>query len=404
VKSRNSLCYVGGTLISTFGDKVLFIAAAIWVRVLTGSNADAGLTIFFYIIPGVVVGPIAGVVADRFPRRIVLLVCDAASAVALLALLGIHGQAGLWRIYLVMTIYGALATVGSAAGVGLRTTIFGDSQIAGVNGLLSTVSEGMRLVVPLIGAGLFVVAGAMAVAWVDIGSFCVAVVLLSGIKVVEQHEANHGTPWVTLMTAGVHYIFANPLLRRLTVGLAVCVSTFGFFETAMFAVTTNGLGRSASFVGVFMALQGVGAIVAGISSARLISRFGEMKLSSVGMVVIALGSAMILLATHAHSWLSVGVDVASVGILGVGVTWLLVANTAIRRSTPRRLMGRVDAVFSIIFSGLQGLSVAIGAGFVALVGFRIPILLIIVTALIGAVALGYRAIVFEPPSPELDAG
>ncbi len=397
--SRNSWLYMGGTLVSTFGDKVLFIAAAIWVRTLTGSNADAGLTFFFYIAPAVVVGPVAGLIADRLPRRWVLITTDAMAAIVLLGLLGVHGPSTLWLIYLVIAVYGGLATIGSAAGVGLRTTVFRDEQLASANGLISTVSEGMRLFVPLVGAGLFVAAGAMAVVSVDIGSFLIAIVLLVGLRVVEEHEVTNGVHWVAQMMGGVRHIIASPVLGCLTLAVVILLATFGFLETAIFALVTDGLNRSAPFIGVLMAAQGIGAIAAGLTSAMAIRRLGELRVVSGGMLMIALSSTVLLLGAYPDSILALLVVLLGAVLIGASVTWLLVAaNTAIQLSTPHRLMGRVDAALNVVLSGVQSISIALGAGLVGLLGFRIPIALVIASALMGMIILLYKTPSLTPES------
>ncbi|WP_276947622.1 MFS transporter [Ferrimicrobium acidiphilum] len=397
MRTRNAIAYIFGTLLTGFGDKVLFIAAGIWVRELTGSNASAGLTFFFYIAPSMVVGPLAGLIVDRFPRRWVLITANALSTLSLLGLIGVHGASDIWRIYLVILIYGALATVSSAAGVGLRTTVFDPEQFGSVNGLLSTVSEGLRLVVPLVGAGLFVLAGAMAVITIDIGTYILAIGLFLFIRVEEQHEASTPQHWRVQALAGVRHIVATPLLRRLAWAVTVLLCTVGFFETAMFAVATNGLRRSAAFVGVFIAFQGVGAIIGGVATAQIMRKVGELKTAALGMVTVALGSGIVLVGVQPHSLSALVIVCGGTILLGVGITLLLVSvNTAIQRSTPNRLMGRVDAAFNVIFNGVQSVSIALGAGLVALVGFDIPIVLIASSALIGTVMLGYRTPAMEP--------
>ncbi len=397
--SRNAISYILGTLLTGFGDKVLFIAAGIWVRELTGSNAAGGLTYFFYVAPTILVGPLAGLIVDRFPRRRVLITANALSALCLLGLIGVRGATDIWRIYLVMVLYGALAAISSAADVGLRTTVFDQEQFGSVNGLLSTVSEGLRLIVPLIGAGLFVVAGAMAVIGVDFGAYVLAIGLLLLVRVQEQHERTAPQHWRAEALAGVRHILATPVLRRLAWAVTVLLCTVGFFQTAMFAVATTGLGRSAAFVGVFVTFQGVGAIVGGVTSAPWMRKIGEFKTMALGMVTIAIGSVVVLAGARLHSLTALAIVCAGIIALGVGLTWLLVgANTAIQRATPHRLMGRVDAAFNVIFSGVQSISIALGAGLVALVGFRLPLVLIALSALIGTAMLGYRTPTMEPES------
>jgi len=397
MRSRNALAYIIGTLLTSFGDKVLFIAAGIWVRELTGSNAAAGLTFFFYVAPSMVIGPLAGLIVDRFPRRWVLITANALSALSLLGLIGVHGASDVWRVYLIIVIYGALATVSSAADVGLRTTVFDREQFGSINGLLSTVSEGLRLIVPLVGAGLFVLAGAMAVVAIDIGTYVLAIGLLLLIRVQEQHETSTPQHWRAEALAGIRHIMATPLLRRLTWAVTVLLCTVGFFETAMFAVATDGLRRSAAFVGVFVAFQGVGAIIGGATSAPLMRKIGELKTAALGTVTIALGSVVVLAGAQPHSLSALALVCGGTLLLGVGITLLLVSvNTAIQRNTPHRLMGRVDAAFNVIFNGVQSISIALGAGLVTLVGFDIPIILIALSALIGTAMLGYRTPEMQP--------
>ena len=88
---RNTRWYLAGRMLSTFGDRTFLFAAAIWVRVLSGSNAQAGLTFFFLLAPSLVAAPVAGVIADRCRRRPLLVVANLVTAATLLALLAVHG-------------------------------------------------------------------------------------------------------------------------------------------------------------------------------------------------------------------------------------------------------------------------------------------------------------------------
>src|SRR4029079_17222275 len=74
-----------GQTLSAFGDYAMFLALAVWVKVLTGSNATAGLAILPFVLPSLA-GPALGVYVDRFPRRRIMIGTDLAAAASLLPL------------------------------------------------------------------------------------------------------------------------------------------------------------------------------------------------------------------------------------------------------------------------------------------------------------------------------
>jgi MFS family permease len=83
LRDRNASLYLGGQVMSLFGDSALWLAMAIWVKVLTGSSSAVGLS-WFALAAGSLFGPLGGVLADRF-RRLPLLVATAPVLAGLLA-------------------------------------------------------------------------------------------------------------------------------------------------------------------------------------------------------------------------------------------------------------------------------------------------------------------------------
>jgi MFS family permease len=68
LRHRNARLYLAGQVISLFGDSALWLAMAIWIKVLTGSSAAAGLS-WFALAVGSLFGPLGGLLADRIKRR-----------------------------------------------------------------------------------------------------------------------------------------------------------------------------------------------------------------------------------------------------------------------------------------------------------------------------------------------
>ena len=170
--------------LSSFGDTALYLTLGIWAKSLTNSNAAAGGVFLALGIPAL--APLAGHLADRVQRRRLLIITNAATGLMVLSLLAVHSQAQLWIIYVVAFCYGASSSILSSAGAGLRKDMLAGDDLAAANASLQTVSQGLRIVAPLVGAGLYVAVGGAAVAIMDAVTFAAAIVALASISVRES--------------------------------------------------------------------------------------------------------------------------------------------------------------------------------------------------------------------------
>lgn len=401
--NRDSRLYLSGSALSTFGDRVLFLAAGIWVRVLTGSNAEAGLTFFFLVLPEVAFSPLAGVLADRFRRRSILMVSNLAGAAAVLLLTQVHGPRDVWLIYLVMFIYGAVGTVISAAGSALMVTVVPSDQLGQANGFLQTMAEGLRLVTPLVGAGLFTWIGGAAVAELDAATFLVALALIWAMRVREPRPAPTEEHWLTETTAGFHHIWRTLELREIGLALVLVLGVLGFLETACFVVVTDGLSRPASFVGVFVSIQGIGAVTGGVTAARTMRRIGERRLTAVGIAALAVGASFLLAPAFLRGAISGLLVSAGMVVFGFGLPWLLVGvTTLMQRRTPLRLQGRVNAAFGVLFGAFQTISIGVGALLVGALGYVPPVLAMVAVGSLAAAFLYTRAAIPSAAGVEVE--
>src|SRR3954467_13793077 len=87
-----------GLTTSMFGDSVMLLVLSMWVKTVTGSNAMAGLTFFFMIIPALF-APLLGVGVDRVRRQPLLVWGHVASGVGVLPLVLVHGAGRVWMIW-----------------------------------------------------------------------------------------------------------------------------------------------------------------------------------------------------------------------------------------------------------------------------------------------------------------
>jgi len=377
--SRDAVLFVIGQTVSTLGDRALWLAVGVWVKMLTGSNSAAGMTIFCYIA-GTLLGPLGGMLADRVRRRPLLIVTNAAIAglVALLLLVRDAGQ--LWLIYLVMFGYGALGSLITAAGTALVATMVPDADLPRVNSASQAGSQGVRLVAPLLGAGLLVAIGTTGAVVADVATFAVAIVALCLIRAPERRPVPTEQHWWAVASAGVRHLLRTVALRQLVVAALLTVTAFGFVESVVFAVVDSGLHRPPAFLGYLMTVMGIGALAAAIVAARVMERLGEGLLVGLGLASFTAGA--VLLAT---AWLPT--TLLGIALFGVSLPWINVGIvTIIQRRTPTELLGRASAGFDFLFSPLQAASIALGAVLIAVIDYRA---LLVAMAAMVAVAAGY---------------
>jgi Na+/melibiose symporter-like transporter len=395
LKIRNVRLYLLGDAVSTLGDSALWLAMAIWMKELTGSSALAGLVMFCFAI-GNLLSPLGGVVADRFRRRPLLIWSNVAAGALVLLVLLVHDRSEIWIVYLVMLGYGAAGSVMGPAQSALLPALVPAELLAEANGAQQTLNQGLRLVTPLVGAGLFALVGAAVVAEMDAATFVVAIVCLLAVRVSEPRarglvaaaaavaEGSQDSSTAdqdARLTAGFAFIAREPTLRAITLALAFALLAFGFTESAAFSVVTQGLHHRATFVGFLNTVQGAGAIAGGLSAAAILRRVSEGVLTALGL---ACAGAAVLLLTLPNT----GLVLTGMVLAGPVGPWVGVAAiTALQRRTPAHLIGRVSGAFNLALTVPQVASVGLGSALIAVVNYRVLLVAVAVAASVSVAFL-----------------
>jgi MFS family permease len=369
-----------GLSASMFGDSLMLLVMSIWVKDLTGSSGAAGLTFFWLAIPSLI-SPVFGWVIDRFRRRPFLVFGNLVSALMLAPLLLVSGRADVGIIYLVAFLYGISLSAIPAALNGLLKELLPDAVLVDANASLSTTKEGFRLVGPLVGAALYATVGGPFVAVLDAATFVLAAALLGSLRVTERAPEMHRDRWWPETTAGVRHLRRSRVLLGCTIAIGIALLVIGFTESSIYSLL-DAFGRPPAFVGVIVSVQGVGAIAGGLTSGRVVRRWGEPGAIVVGLALMAAAGAGIAVA--GSLWLVF----ASIVLFGVALPWVIVAySTLIQRQTPHRLMGRVSSAADVVLTTPQAMSIAGGAALVSLVDYRVVFALIGAGCALGAMYL-----------------
>ncbi|MGH3009804.1 MAG: MFS transporter [Gaiellaceae bacterium] len=373
----------GGQFLSMFGDWAMFIALGVWARVLTGSNAEAGLVFLFLGLTGLI-APLGGIVVDRLPKRRLMISTHLALAAVMCLLLFVHGRSDLWLIYVVTLLYGLGGDIFAASRASMLKAMLPDEELGEANGVLQTMREGLRIIAPITGAGLFAAFGGHVVAVIDAATFIGSAATLIALPFAEPPVAPREHHFLREASAGIAHIARTKVLRELTIGLCVALAVIGFCETLIFAIVINGLHHSAPFVGVLDTFQGVGAIAGGLTAALLMRRIGDIRLAGLGLCLFAIASFGFLTP-------SLGAVVPSVVVFGAGIAWVVIAAaTAYQRRSPQEIQGRVTAATNMLFSVPQTVSIAVGAALITLIDYRIEIVIMAIVTLVASAYLFTR--------------
>jgi len=317
-----------------------------------------------------------------------------ALAAVMCLLLLVDSRSDLWLLYVVTLLYGLGGDIFAAARTSMLKAMLPDEQLGEANSVLQTVREGLRIIAPITGAGLYAAFGGHTVAVIDAATFVGSALTLVALPFVEPPVAPREHHFLREASAGVAHIARTKVLRELTIGLCAALAVIGFCETLIFAIVIDGLHRSAPFVGVIDTFQGVGAIAGGLTAALLMRRMGDVRLSALGLTLFAFASFGFLIPSLA------GV-VPSVVVFGAGVAWVIIAAmTAYQRRSPQEIQGRVAAATNMLFSLPQTMSIALGAALVTLIDYRIEI---VIMGLVTLVASAYLFTRDAEPAPEAGA-
>lgn len=353
--------------LSTVGDQVARIAVALVVLERSGSAFAASATYACSYLTWLLGGPFLTALADRYPRRRVMVVCDLLR-MALIASLAVPGTP-LWALFAVLVLVGLLAPPFEAARSSLLADVLpGDRYVVG-NAITNAVSQAGQLLGFVGGGALVVALGAEGALLADAATFAVSAALLLG-RVSERYHlaqdagASGTTRWREALAGFV-------LLRR-TPRLWVLLCWGLLSATAVIA---------AEGLAVAIAQEdGRGPFVAGLLTAAVPAGFllGSWLVLRLPVErreplfpVLVVGSCLPLVLTAVIEDALVLCVVWVVA--GIGNALQLVANSAFVQAVPVHLRGRAYGVAGTLLMAVQGVVLLAAGALAELTGPRVPV-------------------------------
>ncbi|MFC7984737.1 MFS transporter [Streptomyces sp. NPDC057336] len=390
LRDRNAGLYLAGVVVSGFGTSALWLAAGVWVKDLTGSDGLAALSVLAMWAP-TLVGPALGTLADRTRRRPLLIGTSLLMAALLLTLFAVDSPDTLWLLFAVLFVYGAAGVVHDAAESALVASAVDTRLLGDFNGLRMTANEGMKLVAPAAGAGLYAAYGGASVALLDAATFVLAAGLYAALRGREARPERPTVNWRRQTAEGARYLWDHPRLRPLVLAGGVTMLCAGVNGATAYAVV-DALGHSPAYAGALYAVQGAGSVVVGLLAGPALRRLGGRRFAAAGIALLAV-------AATARAAPYDAVALASGAAIGAGLPAVLIASlTAVQHETPGALLGRVTATAGSLVLAPNVLGLAAGAVLVETVDLRL------LMPALGTVLLTTAVTLARHPMPGVPSG
>ncbi|MGI9577546.1 MAG: MFS transporter [Microthrixaceae bacterium] len=401
MRERNFRLFFVGQGISQVGNWMTLVAQTLLVLHLTDSGVALGLLAAAQFGPVLLLGPWAGLIADRSDKKKLLLAVQSVSMLQsfALAVLVFTGSPPVWAVYALASVGGVTIAFDNPARRAFVVEMVDTAQVPNAVGLNTTMMTASRIVGPAV-AGLLVATAGFGWAFlVDGLSYVAVLVSLFMIRRSELRAVPQAPKGKGQVREGLRYIRSQPALFVPLVMMAA-VGTLAFnFSTMLPLLATRSLGGDNGTYTLLFSVLSVGALIGALMAARRVA----VTVRTVGWSAVLFGAALLALALSPT--LAVAIPVAIVvGVTSVG---FLTSSTAIVQLEAEPTMrGRVLAIQGMLFLG----STPIGAPLVGwlsdLMGPRVGVLVGAAgTLLAGAWGLAMAARTpREPLSREAGAG
>jgi MFS family permease len=332
---------IGASAASQTGNWVYNAALLGYVYSATHSAVWVGAATICRGLPYVLFGPLGGVVADRYPRRTVLLAGDALRTLLMAALAATVAGAG--PVALVIALTALASTAGcaeKAATMALLPRLVGEVRLGAANALLHTVQALGVVIGPAIGAILLAVAPSWVAFAANGVTFAASALLISAIR-PDRAPAGRHTSGVGQLAAGMRTVRTTAFALWLIVAMAMAEFTYGAQTVQLVVYARQSLGLGSGGYGVLLTAAGVGGLVSAVVNGRLATG------KQVSLIVIVTGSLACAaqLAYAGVQALTIALVVTVIGSAGF-VSCQVVGETALARIVPRDALGRVIGIFS----------------------------------------------------------
>lgn len=393
--NRNFVLLWQGQLVSQLGTQAYAVAMMFWVKHATGSATVMGMLMMVGMIPLVVLSPFGGTLADRLPRKRLIVVGDTVNGVATLSLATLvflapdrHSLIIGWLVG-VSVVSGVVQSFFRPSITAAIPGLVPDDQVAAANSLNEGSVQVSTLIGQALGGVLFRLLGAPMLFLIDGLSFLFSAVSESFIH-IEQELPERTRGWrdtarrfTADLREGVGFVWGHVGMRSLMLTAAV-INFFAMpFMVLMPFFVEDTLGVGPDWFGYLMAAFGAGGIVGFVLAGSLKpSPTGRMVLMVVSLLVLSL--TLVLVGMTRTPWVALLILLVGGVFHGVFNIWV---TTLLQTTTPDSHRGRVFGLLHTLVMGLSPVSLGLTGVVADLLDRNAPLMFMICGGILTFVTL-----------------
>ena len=388
----------GAATISTFGSLVTRTALPFTAILLLDASPSALSVLHIAeLLPGFVVGLVAGAWVDRLRRRPILIATDLLRALLLVTIpaAAMVGWLGFGQLYVVAALVSVFSVFFDVAYQSYLPSLVKHGDLIEANSKLTAAGSVAEAGAFSAGGWLIQVLTAPIAILIDAATFVVSAVLVGRIRDPEaaddRGEETARASVVSEIGEGLRAVWHEPVLRGLTLTAIAQNVAFGLIGTVFLLYVNREVGFDPGILGMIFAVGGVSSFLGAMIAGRL-PRFGVGAVMIASLVVAAIGEAFIPLAAVANV-VGIALLVGQQIVADAALTVYDINQVSLRQAiAPARMLGRVNASLRVVEVGAL-LAGTVAAGVLGeAISLRSTLWLGVAASLLAAVLLGASAV------------
>lgn len=383
--NRNFRLYFIGQTISTIGSWTQSLAVIWLVLEITNRSDRLGLAMALQFLPMLVLGAPAGVLADKFDNRRLLLATSTLSGILALAfgIVVATGHITIWWIYALTLMLGLVLAVERPAMQAILYQLVGVELLPSAVATNSTINSVSRLIGPALAGGLIATVGVKTCFYINAATYLVVIAALLALRSSELTARPLIGRTKGRLREGFAYVRANPNVARPLLVMTIVGTAAYNFQTTFPAMVRFGFHRGAGAVGTVMSVSAIGSIIGGI----YIAGVNPHPRKTLTITLVGFGAALLALSITPGFWPFVGMTI----VLGFASASFQSVNTVVlQQATEPSMQGRVMALHQMAWFGSTPIGSVLMGWVIQISSPRIPFALAGAAALMCAVAVIVR--------------
>lgn len=347
-----------GQLASSFGDTLHYIALVVLVFQLSGHGLAVAGLVAAEIIPVLVLGPVAGVVIDRFSRKGVLILADLCRAALVLSLVW---PQGVWHAYVVAAGLAAGSTFFNPTVNAVIPSLTTPEQRLAANSVSWSTGRLVQILAAAVGGAIIALLGTGTAFAVNAGSFVVSAALIATLP-IPAHAGQLGAAtkrglaaFLADARAGLAYARGSVLLSRLLLVQSLASFAVGATGAMLVVLSERHLLQPPEGFAWLIAAIGAGALLGPLIPNAFAADYRNARWLFVPYVIRGIGDVLIAVFTP----LPVALLILFVYGLNTS-TGMVVFNSTIQGAIPDAMRGRAFTLLDVSWNAMRLLSLAIG--------------------------------------------